>query len=93
MPHRRSTARHESGSTSRLCEREAGSALTGGSGLGLAIAASVAQAHGGTLTVLDPEGYDADGGGVEDFTVEVALPCRPRRADPASARLAVHLPP
>lgn len=54
-----------------------------GSGLGLAIAAAVAQAHGGTLRVLDPEGgaigIDGVAGldpipAVQDFTVEVRLP-------------------
>lgn len=44
-----------------------------GSGLGLAIAAAVAQAHDGTLRVLDP----AEGESPEDFIVEVRLPLQP----------------
>lgn len=45
-----------------------------GSGLGLAIAAAVAQAHGGTLSVLDPDTTGSESDATEDFIVEVRLP-------------------
>ncbi|GAA1327163.1 ATP-binding protein [Leucobacter albus] len=50
-----------------------------GSGLGLAIAHAVAQAHGGSLRVVDPDAPDTrpDGeGGAARFAVEVRLPLR-----------------